>query len=356
MNQRDFLAAVLLTTLLGSCQSGKEKVKMGEYPVGFEVIKWVDSTRVYKPNTATTHPLHFRPIDVDVWYPATETGLDSALSFGYFLGLLEERAAVYSAPASAKGLARQVATYFCEGMKCSTPEKVLAYQTNSRQGLKKSPNRFPLVVYLTGYNGMGYENCLLLEKLASAGYVVVSISSIGRYPGDMTMQQPDLMEQVYDAEFVLSRMNKMTSVDSTRVGLIGYSWGGLAGAVLALTRPDLKTLVSFEGSEFHHYGTDKKEDALFDEIINQARLRNRVIRIPYLRLESGPEKNSQPAKPIYNFNQKLAGKNQRIRLRGATHEDFSAIPFLTKKSGNCPTDSLYEQVFRITLQHFREML
>jgi hypothetical protein len=48
---------------------------------------------------------------------------------------------------------------------------------------------------MTAFNGMSYENFALFEALANKGFVVVSISSIGRFPGDMTMKKADLMEQ-----------------------------------------------------------------------------------------------------------------------------------------------------------------
>ena len=107
---------------------------------------------------------------------------------------------------------------------------------------------------MTAFNGMSYENFALFEALAKKGFIVVSISSIGRFPGDMTMKKADLMEQVNDAVAALDVLKQDPGIDFNNIGIAGYSWGGLAGALLSAKIPGVNCLVSLEGSEFHHYG------------------------------------------------------------------------------------------------------
>ena len=95
---------------------------------------------------------------------------------------------------------------------------------------------------------MSYENFALFEALAKKGFVVVSISSIGRYPGDMTMKNEDLLEQVNDAIASLNTLKQSSNIDFSKIGIIGYSWGGLTGAILADKIPDISCLISFDGS------------------------------------------------------------------------------------------------------------
>ena len=55
---------------------------------------------------------------------------------------------------------------------------------------------------------MSYENYLLFESLVKNGFVVASVSSIGRYPGNMTMDVEDIREQINDAKFIINTLTK----------------------------------------------------------------------------------------------------------------------------------------------------
>ncbi len=206
-----------------ACQEKQASPPKPPFAVGFQIIKATDTTRIYKPNTDIKDKLHYRPLDVDVWYPASSARNDSVLKFKNILGLLEERANFYSAPKTFPNLTREVAKSFTEGFGCSHPGFLLNYPTNSIRNAVNAAGKFPLIIYLASYNAMSYDNYVLLEDLARQGYVVACVSSIGKYPGDMTMKTADLMEQVQDAVFTLDQMKKLDFVDSTRIGVMGYS-------------------------------------------------------------------------------------------------------------------------------------
>lgn len=42
------------------------------YYAGFKSFQLKDSTRIYKPNTAPTDKLHFRPLELNIWYPSSD--------------------------------------------------------------------------------------------------------------------------------------------------------------------------------------------------------------------------------------------------------------------------------------------
>jgi hypothetical protein len=42
------------------------------YYAGFKSFQLKDSTRIYKPNTVLTDQLHFRPVELDIWYPSSD--------------------------------------------------------------------------------------------------------------------------------------------------------------------------------------------------------------------------------------------------------------------------------------------
>jgi len=326
------------------------------YQAGFKVVRMVDRTRIYKPNTDTTDYLHFRPIDIDVWYPANTAQTDSALNFKYFLDLFGRRANYYTASKAGDSLAAQFGKSFCDGFKCSTSTKLFGYKTGSYKDAKPAEGKFPLIVYLASFNGMGYENSILLEELAKKGFVVVSLSSIGRYPGDMSMKNGDMMEQVNDALAALKQLKNSPDIDFSNIGVLGYSWGGVSGAMLAAATPGVKCLISFEGSEFHHYNYDKNEDADFDGIKNSPAFKKMALNVPYLRFESSPLSKDTKKDSAYNFTEKLSANRLILKVDSAEHQDFCSLPVVTRLSGNCPKGGLYDTVCALTISYLQEHL
>jgi hypothetical protein len=219
MLTRNILLPIIFLTLTGC--SGIKKQQNEAYEAGFRTIHAIDSSRIYKPGTDITDYLHFRPLDIDIWYPSDVNEKDTALLFREILGLLEKRANYYTASNQWSGATRQIAQSFCDGFKCSDTSRLLNYQTSSFKNASPVKRKFPLVIYLCAYNGMSYENLTLFEELAKRGFIVASINSIGRFPGDMTMKKEDLSEQVNDAVASFNTIRQNSDIDFSKVGIIG---------------------------------------------------------------------------------------------------------------------------------------
>jgi len=331
-----------LMALPGCKQPAKEET--GSFQAGFKIIRTTDRSRIYKPNTDTSDYLHYRPVDIDVWYPARTSTADTALLFGDLLGLLEKRANYYTASKSAAGYTGQLARYLCEGFKCSDPARLLSFRTSSYPDAKAADGKFPLLIYLCSYNGMCYENFSLFEDMAKKGFLVISVNSIGRYPGDMTMRNADMMEQVSDALFSYKTVAQSANIDLSKVGIIGYSWGGLSGAVLANKIPGTVCIVSLDGSEFHHYGEVHEEDIDFNGIVNNPDFRDSSLSMPYLRLESSPAAAIQKVDSVYDFSKKLFAKKLILKVNSAEHEDFGCLSAVVRISGGCKLDNKYADI------------
>jgi hypothetical protein len=349
------LFAPLFLLFFFSCTNEKNG-DVNNFVAGFKTIQTKDTSRVYKPNTDTSDYLHYRPIDIDIWYPATDSSKDTPLHFRNILGLLETRANYYTASNVGNGFAQQIAHYFAESLKCSDSSKVLNFKTNTFKNASPAKGKYPLVIYLSAFNGMSYENFTLFEQLAQKGFVVASVSSIGRFPGDMTMKYEDLMEQVNDAVSTLNVLKVDGNIDFDRIGIIGYSWGGLAGSILANRIPQAACLISLDGSEFHHFGSEMEEDNDFSAIVNSSEFSTMKISTPYLRLESA-SLGAKPAKDsVYDFTQKLMEKPQILVIDSAAHEDFGCLVDLVKKTGNCMPHSKYELITRLTINFLEDKL
>jgi Dienelactone hydrolase family len=347
--------ALFFIVLLLSCTHADKQPSIG-YKAGFKTIHYIDKSRIYKPGTDTSNYLHFRPIDLDIWYPADEGASDSLLLVKNLFELFEQRANYYTASDAGKGMAAKIAQLFCDGFKCADSIQLLQFKTNGFKNATAATGKFPLVVYMTAYNGMSYENFVLFEELAKKGFVVVSISSIGRFPGDMTMKHSDLMEQVNDAVAGLNILKQESIIDFDKIGVVGYSWGGLAAAVFAGQVKDIDCFVSLDGSEFHHYGFAKDEDADFDSIKNSNELRDVHLSVPYLRLESSSSAQSIEKDSVYQFVKYHADSAHIYSIDSAQHEDFGCYSLVVREAGNCSVNKIYPTVLNITIGFLEQQL
>jgi hypothetical protein len=145
-----------------------------------------------------------------------------------------------------------------------------------------------------------------------------------------------------------------------RIGILGYSWGGLAGALLATRIPAAKCLISFDGSEFHHYGKAQDENNDFDGIRNSPDLKGPTLNIPYLRLESTlPDDDNVPETydSVYDFRENLKAPIRIYSVHSSRHEDFSCLPYLTRLSGDrCGKNDLYPRIRELTVSFLQDQL
>jgi hypothetical protein len=312
-------------------QSSPKPESSTDFKVGYTNIITIDSGRIYKQNTSTGTNLHFRPIEIDFWYPAIEPSTSLPEQYGYFLNLLQQRSNRFQDDTIYNEMTTGLIEYVSSNLHIRDTSALMRLPTVSNLNAIPYPKRFPLLVYMCSYNGMSYENLALFEWLAAHGYLVACITSVGRYPGNMSTRLSDLMEQVADADFTILYLKAGKQVDTTRIGAIGYSWGGLASLTLAMNNTNIKCLLSLDGSELHYYGDSKDEDGNFDQITNSSYCRSKKLSVPYSYLESGFKQSDQAADSIFPISTFLGGQKSYIHFPKATHEDFSYLTSLGQK-------------------------
>lgn len=345
----------LLLALLPILTYAQSPRNHGTYYAGYKTIHSIDSARLYKPGVNIAHPLYYRPVDIDIWYPAAKPDLSTGMIYKDFLSLFVNRPNFYSDTIAPAGAINETAKAFCDMNKCSDSTKLLHYKSASYKNAKPAKGKFPLVIYLASFGSNGFENYTLFEALAQQGFVVVSINSIGRFPGTMTMKYDDAMQQVYDAMYSLNILSQFSYINFSKTGIVGYSWGGLAGCILAGKISNATCLVSLDGSEFHHYFSDKNEDADFNDIVNSKDFRN--ITVPYLRLEqSPPSANNAKKDSVYNFYKKLSLNKLILKVNNAEHYHFCNLPSVVKASGNCKDDDMYATISKLTITYLNDHL
>lgn len=348
----------LLFIILTACFfKATSQIKAGEsYVAGFRTKTIVDSSRLYKPNTSINNRLHFRPLDLDIWYPSLKM-TSRGLTFGDLFKLFEQRANKYQDKKDYTGITEELALQFAveSGLKPENGKRLLTIATNSYRNSIPLREKKPLILYMAGLNGMSFENYVLLENLAQNGYVVVSISSIGQYPGDMTNKKADMMEQVYDAESAIKALKdqKEIKIDFEKIGVIGCSWGGMSAAVLINRSFKIKALISLDGSENHTFGENDDDDKNLKDIDTSNLLNEDIKDISYLYLTSDNSPNSTPS-DRYSYFEKVQVPKYYLSFTGSRHEDFTCIPFLLKSSRN--SINTYNAVVKSSLLFFNQML
>lgn len=326
------------------------------YNAGFKSFQLKDSTRVYKPNTELTDNLHYRPVDLDIWYPSNEKK-DKPLLFGDLFKLFERRAVNYQDNDDYSGITNELAQFYVAELGIGTNgQKLLNIKTNSYANLNISSKKHPVILYMSGYNGMGFENYKVLEKLAQNGYIVIAIWSVGRYPGNMTNEMADMMEQVYDAEFAFRYLkdNSFLNADFNNIGIIGCSWGGMSSAIFISKNPKVKAFVSLDGTETHYFGEEDENDRFIQEIHNSNPLKPTTQNIKYLYLESGDKLDEfQPSKE-YNYFKNLNSEKYYLRFKNSVHADFTCIPSILNASKN--SVEVYKNIEVATLDFFNKSI
>lgn len=323
-----------------------------EYKAGFKIISIYDSSRAYKPNSLTSDKLHYRPIEIDLWYPAEITSSDTTASFVNFVYLLEQRSNFYDDTKNYRGISDELLQYICAGFNCEDYSTLKKVKTESYLNAKSIEEKFPLIIYLAGLNGMSYENYLLFEGLAKKGFIVVSVSSIGRYPGNMTMDTADLFEQINDARFIIHYLTKSNLV-SENIGLVGYSWGGLAASILSMIDPiNIKVVVSLDGSEQFGYG-DEEEKKTLRLLRASGFFKPGAIKSSYLYLDSDISEWRNLSDSIYNIIDFISSDKYYLKINNSTHEDFSSISVISNKD---QVHNKYHLIQQLTINYLLEKI
>ena len=247
--------------------------------------------------------------------------------------LLELRSKFFDDTRDYAGLSDEMLQYFCASTECSNYNIFKSIRTESYANAQPVTGEFPLIIYFSASNGMSYENYKLFESLAKNGFVVAAISSIGRYPGNMTMEIEDLMEQIADGKFIYQYLTSRHLV-SDRIGLIGYSWGGLAASLWAMMEPNMiSTIVALDGSQqFHYYGND--EDEKINAIRRSEFFRPEAIESSFLQLTSDIETVEDKPDSIFDFGKKLNTDYYNLRFIESKHEEFGVYGTFTDENSN----------------------
>ncbi|HEV3471315.1 MAG TPA: SUMF1/EgtB/PvdO family nonheme iron enzyme [Pyrinomonadaceae bacterium] len=253
---RIFVALLAACVLRPACaaQAGKPPAAVSELPrptgphaVGTITFRWADAGR---PEIATEDPADTREVIAQVWYPAEAGADDRPAAYFPDLGVL---LSALRSDAQGGGRSQRLAEQFAA---------LDGVRTHSLEGARAASGRrrFPVLVFSPGGNMSRHFYTVLMEELASRGYVVAGLShkhsGLDVFPSEglvashprwvrprelETREEKDrfwepLAEaQAADASFVLDRLTELDRrdpagrfkgrLDLRRAAVLGHSRG-----------------------------------------------------------------------------------------------------------------------------------
>jgi hypothetical protein len=272
----------------------------GEFRIGLESFLWLDESR---EEAATEDPGDHRLLPVHIWYPADSDGTGSRAPY---LGDLDP---------------------FREAWGPRTLGLVERVRTNSFLGasVSKQRERYPVVLFSHGWGELAYSHSILLEALASHGYVVVGIDH--PYMGAVALPGSGVTEPTEDhfagteqirafygadVRFVLDQLTALDQgagrlagrLDLEAVAAIGHSSGFVAVSAACIGDTRILACVNYDAPGFAS-----------EELIG---LQQPLLWVRADRADSPPaEFLDQLAAPVYD-----------IQIDGGRHDSFTDWPYL----------------------------
>jgi predicted dienelactone hydrolase len=227
----------------------------GDFEVGTTTFQLVDTDR---QEIFTDDPSDKRNIVIRVWYPAEVPTNQASVPY------------VEAQTEFGRGIQRSF------GFPSLVVSHISLVKTHSYKDAPISQEKtlYPVIIFSHGYGGFDFQNTVLMEELASQGYVVFSIthvyeSSVAIFPDGSAVyeaEEVDFPEShtindsldiwANDSRFLLDQFEIVDNVnipdifwnklDLDRIGFIGHSFGGTTAEEMALVDDRVKTGVSMD--------------------------------------------------------------------------------------------------------------
>ncbi|MGY5858722.1 MAG: hypothetical protein RTU63_05080 [Candidatus Thorarchaeota archaeon] len=224
----------------------------GEYSIGTVTFELTDETR---NETFTEPPNDHRRILIKAWYPSDDVG-------GYAMAPYVDSTEQFS-----EGIQQSW------GFPTIMTSHFALIQTHSFMNapLSQAETSYPVLIFSHGYGGLIMQDTVLMEELASNGYIVFSIShsyeaAVTSFPDGSVIYEAT--EEMYadienslqiwanDTVFLVDQLEIVDNpdipsilhdgMDLTLIGLFGHSFGGTTAEEVALTDSRIDVGISFD--------------------------------------------------------------------------------------------------------------
>lgn len=243
------LALVLPCTTFGVTLPDLTAVHHGPHIVGFKTIEVYDYTRTFRASRDYFgNPIEgetARPMQICVWYPATALPDAQPLSLAEYAFPYPERQELFNFVSALQN--RENGRM--QGM-FGTLDMVLSLfsgEVGAVRGAPEVEGKFPVVIYAGDRTTGIIDNAPLCEYLASYGYVVAGLQSVGTTALNPMMTVRDLETQARDMELTLAQMRDDEQVDMSRVAVVGRGQGAQAAVLFAIRNSSVGAVMVLGG-------------------------------------------------------------------------------------------------------------
>ncbi|MDZ7650331.1 MAG: hypothetical protein U5K54_26100 [Cytophagales bacterium] len=157
---------------------------------------------------------------------------------------------------------------------------------------------------------------MLAELLASHGFIVVCISSIGKNSMTPTVDSNGIDAEFQDLKACLLYAKKNMYVKVAKIYVIGYSLGAIPAIYLGIELPEIKAVATLDGSHCYFYKIAFANSTYVDSI----------LKVPFLQLNQ--KATGKVAHDNTFFDNQTSGRSYYIRSNTMTHADFSSFYLL----------------------------
>jgi alpha-beta hydrolase superfamily lysophospholipase len=242
-------AGLLLGVGSANAQLPWKELHPGPYAVGYRVIFAFDPSRTWRTTRpyggAFTPDTQGRPVRVSVWYPAAP-GSRRAMTMADYLA---PRSPARFRDANAD-LERRDRRVLAEMAPPDAFDALLGTRMHAALGTAPASGQFPLVLYSGGVNSYTLSNAIMAEVLASHGYVVATVPSLG--PSDEQPEQPytadEIEAAVRDLQFAWSLLRHDSMIAPGKLAVFGHSLGGSIAMLFALRNADVSAAIGLDGT------------------------------------------------------------------------------------------------------------
>jgi tetratricopeptide (TPR) repeat protein len=187
-----------------------------------------------------------RPLQIAIWYPAAAANTSSRMKYEEYAFLVGQELEFGPLTETIKEKGREQFSTQRRNFARATQEainRLLQTQTAAIKDAEQKPGKFPLIIYAPGSSGTAVENPVLCEYLASHGYIVAAIPSMGAYSRSASVDLTGFYAYMQDIEYAIGYMHRFPGTDPDQLALIGFSMGGGAATLVQMRNSDVDAAV-----------------------------------------------------------------------------------------------------------------
>ena len=228
-------------------------LKPGPNAVGFKVKLHYDYSRTFRTKNNFEGKVQSgpraRPIQTLVWYPAKKSSNSKPMIFEEYANLVANE--LNFDPPSMDAKQKSVQRYIQQRAGAfqvseNGTRSLWSMQTAAIRDAPPQEGKFPLLIYAPGSSGTAFENSVFCEYMASHGYIVAALPSMGAYARNASIDLTGFYAYMQDIEFVIGFMHDFPNVDYDRLGIAGFSMGGSAATLVQMRNTDIDAVVYFD--------------------------------------------------------------------------------------------------------------